>query len=98
MLGERDLVFGARVVEARRDVDDEAHRPAHRHHPADQAARMRGDHEVLHLTHSIRHQEAGDQDIGVGEIELFGGPAVAVRADAEQAAAVGVQDRGEDAW
>ena len=32
---------------------------------------MRGDHEVLHLTHSIRHQEARDQDIGVGEIELL---------------------------
>ena len=27
--GERDLVAGARVVEARGDVDDEAHLPAH---------------------------------------------------------------------
>jgi hypothetical protein len=95
--GERDLVTGARVVKARSDIDDEAHLAAHRHHPADQAARMRRDHEVLHLAHSVGHQEARDQDIGVGEIELFGGPAVAGAADAEEAPRVGVQDRGEDA-
>src|SRR4051794_26367917 len=36
----RDRVMGARVVEARGDVDDEAHLPTNRDHPADQAARM----------------------------------------------------------
>jgi hypothetical protein len=95
--GELGLVAGARVVEARGDVDDEAHLPSHRHHPADQAARMRGDHEVLHLPHSAGHQEARDEDVGVGQVELLGLPAVAVGRDPEQAAAVGVEDRREDA-
>ena len=55
--GERDLVAGARVVEARGDVDDEAHPPAHGEHPADHAvawrrlAGARRGHEVLHLPH-----------------------------------------------
>jgi hypothetical protein len=33
--GECDLVAGARVVEARGDVNDEAHLPAHGEDPAD---------------------------------------------------------------
>ena len=41
MRRERDLVAGARVVEARGDVDDEAHLPAHREHPADHAVAVR---------------------------------------------------------
>ena len=101
--GERDLVAGARVVEARGDVDDEAHLPAHGEYPADHAvavrrlAAARRGHEVLHLTHSVGHQEARDEDVGVGEVELLGAPAVAVGRDAEQAPAVGVEDRREDA-
>jgi hypothetical protein len=55
--GERDLVAGAPVVEARDDVDDEAHLPAHGEYPADQPVRRlagtRRDHEILHLPHSI---------------------------------------------
>ena len=39
--GERDLVAGARVVEARGDVDDEAHLPAHGEYPADHAVAVR---------------------------------------------------------
>ena len=101
--GERDLVAGARVVEARGDVDDEAHLPAHGEHPADHAvavrrlAAARRGHEVLHLPHSVGHQEARDEDVGVGQVELLGAPAVAVGRDAEQAPAVGVEDRREDA-
>ena len=55
MRGERDLVAGARVVEARRDVDDETHLPAYGEYPADHAvavrrlAAARRGHEVLHL-------------------------------------------------
>jgi hypothetical protein len=103
MRGERDLMAGPRVVEARGDVDDEAHLLSHGEHPADHAvavrrlAGARGRHEVLHLAHSVGHQEAGDEDVGVGEVELLGGPAVAVRRDTEQAPAVGVEDRREDA-
>jgi hypothetical protein len=101
--GERDLVAGARVVEARRDLDDEADLPAHGEYPADHAVAMgrlaaaRRGHEVLHLADSFGHQEARDQDVGVGEVELLGGPAVAVGRDAEQAPTVGVEDRREDA-
>ena len=103
MRGERDLVAGARVVEARGDVDDEAHLPAHGEHPADHAVAMRRlagarrGHEVLHLPHSVGHQEARDEDVGVGQVQLLGAPAVAVGRDAEQAAVVGVEDRREDA-
>ena len=103
MRGERDLVAGARVVEARGDVDDEAHLPAHGDHPADHAvavrrlAGTRRRHEVLHLPHSVGHQEARDEDVGVGEVELLGAPAVAVGRDPEQAPVVGVEDRREDA-
>ena len=103
MRGERDLVAGARVVEARGDVDDEAHLPAHGEYPADHAvavrrlAGTRRGHEVLHLPHSVGHQEARDEDVGVGEVELLGAPAVAVGRDAEQAPVVGVEDRREDA-
>ena len=69
---ERNLVAGARVVEARSDVDDEVHLPAHRDYPADHAvavrrlAPARRRHEVLHLADSLGHQEARDQDVGVG--------------------------------
>jgi len=54
-LGERDLVAGARVVEARGDIDDKADLPAHGDDPADHAVAGRGlagtrrEHEVLHL-------------------------------------------------
>jgi hypothetical protein len=42
-------------------------------------------------------QEARDEDVGVGEVELLGVQAVAVGRDAEQPTAVGVEDRREDA-
>jgi len=75
--GERGLVAGAGVVEARGDVDDEAHLPAHGEYPADHAVAMgrlagtRRGHEVLHLPDSVEHQEAGDQDVGVGEVSCL---------------------------
>jgi hypothetical protein len=61
----------ARVVKARGDVDNETHLASHRNHAADHAvavhrfAGMRWRHEVLHFPHSLGHQEARDQDIGV---------------------------------
>ena len=80
--GERDLVAQARVVEARGDVDHEAHLPAHGKYLADHAVAVRGlptarrGHEVLHLAHPVRGQEAGDQNISVWEVELLGRPAL----------------------
>src|SRR5512133_71149 len=85
--GERELVAGARVVEARGDVDDEAHLPAHGEYLADHAVALRRPagagrgHEVLHLPHSVGHQEARDEDVGVGKVELLGAPAFAVGRD-----------------
>jgi hypothetical protein len=101
VLRERDLVAGARVVKARRDVDDKANPSAHGQYPADHAvavrrrAGTRRGHEVLHLPDPVGRQEAGDEDVGVGQVELPGAPAVTVRRDPEQASAVGVQDRRE---
>ena len=94
---------GPRVVKARGHVYDEAHLPAHCEQPTDHAVAGRGltdawrGHEVLHLSHAVGHQEAGDEDVGVEEVELFGAPAVAVGRDAEYAASIGVEDRAEDA-
>ena len=101
--GELDLVAGPCVVETWGDVDDEAHLPADSDDSADDAvmvrrfARSRRGHEILHLTHSVAHEEPSDEHIGVRKVELFGAPPVAVGGDAEQAAAVGVEDRREDA-
>ena len=100
--GTRDLVACPRVVEARGDVDDESHLPAYGEYPADHAvpvrrlAGTRWGHEVLHLPDSLGHQEARDQDVGVGEVELLGAPPLAGGRDAEQAPTVGVEDRRED--
>jgi hypothetical protein len=61
----------AGLVEARGDVDDKPHVPAHGEYPADHAVATRWlagtrRYEVLHLTHSVGHQEARDKDVGVG--------------------------------
>jgi hypothetical protein len=74
---ERDLVASPRIVEARRYVDDEVHLPANGRYPADDAitvrhlAAARRGHEVLHLPDSVGHQEARDEHVGVGEVELL---------------------------
>ena len=61
-------------------------------------ARRRLDrHEVLHLADPVGVEQARDQDVRVGEVELLR-PRAGVRGrDAVAAAAVGVEDRGEDA-
>jgi hypothetical protein len=74
---KRNLVAGARVVEAGRDLDHEPHFSAHGEHTPDHpravrrlAGTCRG-HEVLHLAHPVGHQKPGDEDVGVGEVELL---------------------------
>jgi hypothetical protein len=94
--GERDLVAGARVVEARRDVDGEVHLPAHGEHAADQAMALRR-HEVMHLPDSVSHQEPRHEDVSIGQVELLRAPAVPFGGDSEAAPAVGVEDGPEHA-
>lgn len=80
-----DRVFGAGVVKARRALQLEAHLAEHRHDPAYQSLamlavdRLRDRHEVLNLADAIRGQEANDQNVGVGEIQLLGRPSLISR-------------------
>jgi hypothetical protein len=103
VLGERDLVAGARIINARRDIDDQAHPTAHRDDPADQplAVRrltgVRGRHEVLDLSHAVGGQQPRAEDVRVGQAELPGAPALALGRDPKQAPAVGVEDRRKHA-
>jgi hypothetical protein len=89
-------VAGARVVEPRRDVGNQAHLAPHREHAADQPVAERR-HEVLHLSDAVGHQEARDEDVRVREVQLLGAPGVPVGCDAEAPPAIGVEDRPEDA-
>ena len=79
-----DLVLGAAVVEARLHLDLEAHVAAHDDDAADQAMAVQRHlgvvdrHEVLHLPDAVLGQEARDQDVRVGEVELLGGPRLVV--------------------
>ena len=81
MLMALDRVLGAAVVKARRALQLEAHLTAHRDDPAHQSLamlavdRLRDRHEVLDLAHTVSSQEASDQNVGVGEVQLLGRPA-----------------------
>ena len=78
MLVALDRVLGAPVVKAWRALQLEAHLTAHRHDPAHQPLamlgvdRLRNGHEVLDLAHTIGGQEASDENVGVGEVQLLG--------------------------
>ena len=100
-LGDDRLVLGPGVVEAGLALEHEGHLAAHADHaPREPAAvgRVAVDgHEVLHLAHAVGRQEAGDEDVGVGEVELLGGVAVGRRRDPVVAALLGVEDGREHA-
>ena len=72
-----DCVSRAAVVKPRRALELEAHLAAHRDDPAYQslavlaANRLRDRHEVLDLADATWSQEAGDQNIGVREVQLL---------------------------
>src|SRR5262249_44431720 len=53
-------------------------------------------HEVLHLADALRREEARDQDVGIGNVELLG-RAVLDRGDPVEATVAAVEDRAEDA-
>jgi hypothetical protein len=96
------LVLLAPVVEARLHLDAELHLAAHHHHapqePVPVQLRLRLDgHEVLQLAHAVGGEEARDQDVRVGEVELLGGPLVTRRPQRVEAALALVEDRAEDA-
>ena len=55
-------------------------------------------HEVNYFGNGIAAVEAGDEDVGVGPIELFGGDDVGGWGDGEAAAFVVVENGGEDTW
>ena len=91
----------AAVVEPGPALEHERHLAAHRDHPAQELAavlRVAVDrHEVLHLAHAVGRQEARDEDVRVGEVELLRGVLGVRRRDPVEAALVGVEDRREDA-
>ena len=102
MLEGLQLVRLAAVVEARLDLDREPHDPADHPDVADQpvpAGRRALDdrHEVVDLADPVRGHEPGDQDRGVGQVQLPGHVVVPVRRDPVETAAVGVQQRREHA-
>ena len=91
------LVRLAPVVEARIDLDAEAHLAPHAEHTADQPLPLADRHEVLQLADSDRGQEARDEDVRVGEVELLDGADAERRRDPIAAALLSVEDRPEDA-
>jgi hypothetical protein len=54
-------------------------------------------HEVLYLAHAVGSEEASDENVGVGEIELLRRPALIGRSQPIRAAAPSVENRGKDA-
>jgi hypothetical protein len=54
-------------------------------------------HEVDHLTDPVGRHEAGDQDGGVGEVQLPGDIVVILGADAEVSTVIVVEQRAEHA-
>src|ERR1700759_2965689 len=54
-------------------------------------------HEILDFAHAVGAQEAGDQDVGVGEVELLARPPAASGCDPPEPAAGAVEDRREHA-
>ena len=96
-----DLVGGAAVVEAGLALDAQAHLAADADDPPDEVAlvvRIAVDgHEVLDLGDTVGRQEAGDEDVRVGEVELLDRVVDGGRGDPVEAAALLVEDRGEHA-
>ena len=101
-VGELQLVCGTPVVEARLDLHREPHGAAYHpdvaHQPVPVGCPALGDgHEVVYLADPVGGHEPGDQDRGVGQVQLLGHVVVPVRPDLEEAAAVGIEQRCEHA-
>jgi hypothetical protein len=80
MLLDLEVVTCAPVVEARLDLERERHLAPHDDDPSHQAVAVVGDvgaldrHEILDLPHAVGREEARDEDVRVGKVELAGGP------------------------
>ena len=101
LLVDAKLVLVPAVVEARLDLDTKRHLAAHADDAPDQRGRglgpRRDRHEVLHLADAVRGEEARDQNVRVGPVELLRRPFLDGGRDPVTAALLGVEDRGEDA-
>ncbi len=99
LLADGDVMVAAGVVEGWAALHLETHRPAHHPHVAHQAragARPGEDrHKVDDLGHPLGGEEAREQDVGVGQVELL---AALVRdgPEPEASALLVVQDGAED--
>jgi hypothetical protein len=96
-------VLIAGVIEGRRTLHPEVHRSANHFDPADElvaSVTVLGymyRHIVRDLPHAIGTEEAGDQDVGVGPVELFAGYTLRNRCDPEASALSIIEDGSEDA-
>jgi hypothetical protein len=102
MIGDLHRVRAAAVVEAGLELDGEPHDPADHPDVAHQLVppgrRALDDrHEVVHLADPVGGHEPGDQDRGVGQVQLPGHVVVPVRRDPAETAAPGVQQGREHA-
>ena len=99
-----DVVATARVVEARRALELESHLTAHPAHGPHDAVAASGSrrlvedrHEVDELGDAVFRHEARDEDRRVGKVQLLDDAVLILRSDTKVAAAVVVQQAGEDA-
>ena len=101
VVGELQLMRLPAVVEPGRALEHKPHLAAHAPHHPDQPVPVAGPlgvvdrHEVGHLADPVGGHEPGDQDGGVGKVQLPGDVVVALGADAETPAVVVVEQRGE---
>ena len=101
LLGELQLMGLAAVVEPGRALGYEADLAADTAHHPDQPMPVAGPlgvldrHEVQHLADPLGGHEPGDQDGGVGEVQLADHDIVAFGGDPAPAAPLGVQQRRE---
>lgn len=96
---DRDGVPGAGVIEGRAALELEGHLAAYGVHAAYQTAvsGTGGDrHVVEDLDDAFRREEAGEQHVGVGQVDLLAA-SVRERAQPEVPSLLVVQDRAEDA-
>ena len=93
------LVVLLGVVERRAAADRDRQASADHPHAADQlVARRVGDgHEVVHLGHAVGVQESGDQNVGLGPVELLVSHALQGRRELKPPALGVVEDRREHA-
>jgi len=103
MLVSFGAVALAPVVESRRALQLDVHSPADGHDATDEplaacsCARLPNRHEVLDFAHSLGREEARDEHVGVGEVQLLGLMISPSGPEGEAAPALGVEDRSEHA-